>query len=303
MIAALAVAAGSVALVLSMTTVVRRTARVPVAWAVGASVACALIWAANVYVTSAFFVDVLRLDAWETVSIVERDAAGTLTLRDLIAPHNEHRPLTGRLVALACARWTDWNHWWEFGALHLVAALQLLVLAWAVGASRAPHTIRLPMLVACAACVCATTHWETWLRGFSVHILIGVLAPTTALLVLCHRGSGWLSWAAAGAAMVVGQLSFGAAWLGWPLGALVMAVRRQRSWQWQSAAWLAIAAIVTLLYVPGLQVHPGATANIGLTLSLRGMLRIVAGTFVSLGMAVFYRPSVFEGPDSLAQVP
>ena len=99
----------------------------PVALAV--ATACASLWLANALVTSWYFVDVLRLDAWEAVALVEHSMAGTLRMPEMWGPHNEHRPLTGRLIALAAAHFAHWNHWWEFASLQVVAALQVVVVA------------------------------------------------------------------------------------------------------------------------------------------------------------------------------
>ena len=86
-------------------------------------------------------------------------------------------------------------------------------------ARRVSWRVQPSVLVASAALICATSHWENWLRGFSVHILFGALGPTVALLVLCQRSPGWTSLAMAVAAAIIGQLSFGAALLVWPIGA------------------------------------------------------------------------------------
>lgn len=287
--------AGACALCVALVVVLRRSGTVTRRLALAVAVACAVGWFANALVTSWYFVDVLRLDAWESVTLVERSLNGTLRMADLWAPHNEHRPLTGRLVALASARWSHWNHWWEFAALQAVAGLQVLTIAVYAAAQRRRWRVQPLVLVATAACFCATTHWETWLRGFSVHILIGVLAPSLALLLLCQRASGWASLALAILAAVVGQLSFGAGLLVWPIGALVIVVRRQGAWRPHAGAWLAVGLAATALYLPGLQVHPGATANLDLALGPVGLARMAAGVLVTLAMAMHYAPSLFDG--------
>jgi hypothetical protein len=293
--------AGACALCVAVLVLLHRSGAVTRGTALAVAVACAAAWLANALVTSWYFVDVLRLDAWETVALVEHARNGTLRIADLWAPHNEHRPLTGRLVALAAARWSHWNHWWEFAALQAVAAIQVLAIAGYVTAPRRAWRVQPAVLVATAACFCATTHWETWLRGFSIHILLGVLAPSLALLVLCQRASGWVSLALAAIAAVIGQLSFGAGLLVWPIGALVIVLRRQGAWRPHVGAWLILGLVATALYLPGLQVHPGASANLGLTISAAGLLRMAAGVLVTLAMPVYYVPGLFDGGPSAQQ--
>ncbi len=287
--------AGACALSVAVLVLLHRLGTVTRRTALAVAVACAAAWFANALVTSWYFVDVLRLDAWETVALVERALNGTLPIADLWAPHNEHRPLTGRLVALASARWSRWNHWWEFAALQVVAGLQVSAIVAYAAAQRRTWRVQPVVLVATAACFCATTHWETWLRGFSVHILLGALAPSVALLVLCQRASGWASLALAVLAAVIGQLSFGAGLLVWPIGALVIVIRRQGAWRPHVGAWLMLGLAATALYLPGLHVHPGAGANLDLALSPTGLARMAAGVLVSLAMAMYYVPSLFDG--------
>jgi hypothetical protein len=261
--------AGACALGVALLIVLHRSGTVTRRTAMAVAVACAVAWLANALVTSWYFVDVLRLDAWETVGLVERSLNGTLRLADLWAPHNEHRPLTGRLVALASARWSHWNHWWEFAALHAVAGLQVVVLAAYVAAHRRTWRVEPLVFVAAAACFLATIHWETWLRGFSVHILLGVLGPTLALFLLCRCAAGWASLALAILAAIVG---------------------------------LAVGLVASALYLPGLQVHPGATANLDVALGPLGLARMAAGVLVTLGMAMYYAPSLFDGGAPWQQV-
>lgn len=290
----LAILAGGCVLALALTRVLRRSAADSRGAVLGIAVACTVLWMGNAVLTSWYWVDVLRLDAWESVALVERSLNGSLSLADLVGPHNEHRPLTGRLIALACARLSAWNHWWEFASLQLVAALQILLLAVSLGLRQA-RRFQPVVLVAATACFCSAMHWETWLRGFSVHILIGVLAPMAALFMLCQRTPTWRSIAAAAGAGLVGQFSFGAALLVWPLGALAVAVRRQVAWRSQLGAWLVVGGVAMALYVPGLQVHPGAGGSLGDTLSPAGLLWIGEGVLVTLGMAIYYAPALFDG--------
>jgi hypothetical protein len=294
-------ALGAVALATALVAILRRGDGSMRAAAGPAALACAAAWAANVAITSTSFVEVLQLDAWESVSLVEHLRDGAFRFGSLWAAHNEHRPLTGRLVAMACAQVTDWNHWWEFGALHVVAALQVLVFAW-YGARPGPAWRLSPaVLVAVASCFVATMHWETWLRGFSVHILLGVLAPSVAFLTLASHRAGWLTVLVAAAATMVGEMSFGASLLAWPLGAAVIALRGQEQWRGHLLAWVFIGSVATLLYLPGLEIHPGATANVAVAFGPTGLVRILAGALVTIGMAAWYAPALFDGGAAWAQ--
>lgn len=268
------------------------------------AVGTGVVWLMLVASVTPYFVDVPRWDIWETVELIDQALTGQFALSSLWSAHNEHRPLTGRVVVLASALWTHWNHWWELAALLTVPLLQVLLVAtFAGGATYGRRRIHPLALVGAAIFVCTLTQWENWLRGYHVHILMGALAPMAGLLVLsCAKPTWWYTVLAAGL-MVLGQLSFGTGLVAWPIGALAIAIRGGDGWRARLGAWLVAGGLATALYFPGLPPRPGRDASmLGHVLTVRGAIRLAAGTMVPIAMPVLYVPDAFAGPLSSVQV-
>ncbi len=241
------------------------------------------------------FVDVPRWDIWEFVTLVEKYKGGTLTPGDLWAPHNTHRPMTGRALLLANVVLTRWNHWFDLGMVLTAAALQLVVVALFVARTQGRETrVHPASLVVVALFLFSLMQWENWLQGWQVLLLVGALSVIAALLVLCDGRSTWSRLCLAAGLGFLGTASFQSCLLVWPLGALAIVARRDQAWRSRLAVWLIISTVVVLLYAWGLP--SGASAHSDLMLTWQGRKRLVSGVFVSLGTPVFYRPGVFMGP-------
>lgn len=272
--------------------------------ALSVALGAGVIWIALVCSVTPYFVDVPRWDIWETVALIDQAFTGQFAIASLWSAHNEHRPLTGRLVVMSTALWAHWNHWWELAALLAMPLLQvLLVAAFASRSTDAGRRVHPLALVASALFLCSLTQWENWLRGYHVHILMGALAPIAALLVLTHWRSTWWHTALAAALTLLGEWSFGTGLVAWPLGAVAIAVRRGEGWQARLGVWLVAGGLATALYFPGLPPRAGREASmVAQFASLRGMARLLAGVLVPIAMPVAYVPDAFAGPVSALQI-
>lgn len=272
--------------------------------AVSVAAGAGLVWLALVTSVTPYFVDVPRWDIWETVALIEQAFTGEFALASLWSAHNEHRPLTGRLVVMGTALWAHWNHWWELAALLAMPLLQLLLMAsFAARPLPGGRRVHPVALVASAIVLCSLTQWENWLRGYHVHILVGAVAPIAALLVLAQWRATWVNTALAAALALLGEWSFGTGLVAWPLGAVVIAMRRDAGWQVRLGAWLVVSGVAIALYFPGLPPRAGREASmVGQLLSLRGVVRLAAGVLVPIAMPVAYLPDAFAGPVSPTQV-
>ena len=264
--------------------------------------AAAIAWFVCATWSAQHFVDVPRWDIWETVPLIEKALDGTLSPADMWSGHNDHRPMTGRMLVIGTALVAHWNHWYEMAALQAAAAALLLVLtAFVARTQRYAQRVHPATLIAIAVFVCSATQWENWLRGYHFHILMGAIAPVGALLLLADGAQRSWRLAAAAALGVLGELSFGTGLIVWPLGALVIATRRRDGWQARLGAWLAVGGVAIALYFPGLPASPGRSSGIGAVLSAVGMVKLAAGTLVTVAMPVAYVPLAFTTRVTLAQ--
>lgn len=272
------------------------------AWTTPAvAIVCALCWLVMAVTARHYFVDVPRWDVWDVVDLVERHYGGTLTIGDLLRPHNEHRPVTARVVILPNVVWFHWNHWIDFAVLMAVAAGPLAVMARYVAWTASQHQRVSPAaLVPIAVVGCSLTQWENLLRGYHVHIVMAVVATVAGLLWLTTGRTSWMRLVAAAVAGIVAALSFGSGVLLWPLGLVAIVVRRGSAWLRRAGVWCALGASVIVLYRTGMPGRPGySEVSIGSAVEL---LRVAVATLVGLVMPVAYVPEVFATPVSPAQV-
>ena len=298
--AGIRVLAGAVVFGVMLASVLRRGDRVPRQLAAAIALTCGATWILMATWSLAFFVDVPRWDIWDSVRLIERHYAGTLTPADFWGAHNEHRPLTARLVIFASVWLTHWNHWYELGVSLALSAFQVLLIAAFVSRSQSHRLPVHPLsLVVIGLMVFSATQWENWLRGYHVHIVMGAVATMAALLVLCVGRSTVARLAGAMALGVLGELSFGSGLIVWPLGALAIAGRRGDGWPTRLAAWCVVSAVATALYFPGLPHRPGLS-EVSVASPFEAV-RVAVGTLVSIAMPIMYVPEVFAGPTDLRQ--
>ena len=163
------------------------------------------------------------LDQWddEGARTFKPYLEGTLGFRQAIAPHNEHRPLVSRLLALSLLILNgEWDARLQM-AVNAILAAAVAVLVASVGESVVGSRHRAGVLLAVACWSCLPYAWEntTWafqssfyfLVGFSVLAICGLLlhrpfsrrwiiGGVAALLATFSMGSGFLC---AGAVLLV----------------------------------------------------------------------------------------------------
>lgn len=172
-------------------------------------------------------VDVAYMDQWhaEGQRMLIPDARGELTLGDLLKPHNEHRLLWTRALALGL---THANGQWDARVgmvlnAFIHAAAVVLVL-WLIARTAGPASIWFGALAA-VACIGIPFAWENTLASFQSQFYLWLLlaAPATWLmlaatplgarwwtgfalgvLALGTMASGFFAFAAAGAVLAAG---------------------------------------------------------------------------------------------------
>ncbi|MGI8672165.1 MAG: hypothetical protein ACR2LU_06120 [Luteitalea sp.] len=250
---------------------------------------------------AAAFVDAPRWDIWDLVPMLMRQEAQGLSLRDLWAPHNEHRPLVARAVLLANVALTDWNHWYELGVMLVVTAVHFLIVvryARETGRGRGPATVI--ALAGAGTFVATATQWENYLQGWQIALVVGAAAVSGSFLLLTTGAPTWRRLAAAASLALLGTASFGSCLLAWPIGALGLAVRRGPGWLARTAAWLVTGGVVGAAYVHGL-VHPvGLPPPAPVLSSFTALAQVIYGTCMALAMPVWYAPMAFSDTQSVA---
>lgn len=187
-------------------------------------------------------VDLPFLDQWAVAALLQRLLEGTMTLGDLVAPHNEHRPFFPRLLWLGLARVTGYDvnaQLW----LNLAIGVGLFAFfvrrcrrTWAALGVTAPAWL-IPLMSLLVFNLGAREHW---LQGIQTIMVLEIACVVVGFFLLAE-GSGWRHyWSAVGLGVVAnGTMAAGP--LYWPVGLLVLAmVPSSRVRTTRAVLWVAV---------------------------------------------------------------
>jgi hypothetical protein len=240
------------------------------------------------------FVDVPRWDIWDFVELLRTREARGLTLADVWAPHNEHRPSVIRVMLLANVLVSRWNHWNELWAMLAITAVHALLLVRCVARSGRPPALATVVCVAGIGALLATaTQWENWLQGWQMALMIGACAISASLAWLTSGRLTWTRLVLAAACTTVACASFASCLLGWPIGALAIVVRRPARVLAKTAVWLSVGGVVTVAYVHGLARPESLPPPAPVLTSLSALAHVTYGTLLALGLPLWYAPLAF----------
>ncbi|MGE3508017.1 MAG: hypothetical protein AB7N65_03955 [Vicinamibacterales bacterium] len=232
-------------------------------------------------------VDVPYWDEWVIAGLLQQVDQGTLTVRDIFAQHNEHRPAVQRLVQLAQASLGGWKMraMMALTQLLLLAMLAGCVLLWRHGRCSARPWGVAPLAITALLVFTPAQHQNLfWAFQFcflmpSAGLLAGTVAAASPRLSL----GAALAWAAVGATLATFSLLAGI--LIWPLSALAVMLMRGvptrgtlRPW----LLWTATAAAVLGAYFHG---YAAPTNSPSILNTLKQPLILVGGYFACLGSA------------------
>lgn len=247
------------------------------------------------------FVDVPRWDIWDLVPLLVKQEAQGLTVSDLWAPHNEHRPTVSRVVLLANVALSRWNHWNELGLILTLTAVHVLLFVAYLGRVAPGRHLATLVFVAGAGTFTATaTQWENFLQGWQVALVAGSMAISAAFLLLSVGRLTWGRLVAAAVLVLIGTAGFASCLLGWPLGAVAIAVRRGPRWPLKAAAWVALGGLVGVAYVHGLAQPVGLPPPAPVLTSATALAKVVYGTCMALAMPVWYVPMSYTDPQQVS---
>ena len=204
-----------------------------------------------VYVVAQNAVDVPYWDQWDFVPVLEKSYTGQLSFGDLWAQYHEHRLLFPTLLMLGLAHLTGWNIRYELELNVLLAAGSLGVLVWQLRATaRTLHVAKwLWAVPACSLIVFSISHFQNWLWGWQIQMMLNVLAALAGLVVLAERSFRWNKFAVSVLLGIVATYSFANGILFWPIGLGILWVQLRRTERTTAlAAWTAIAVVVLGAY-------------------------------------------------------
>ena len=227
--------------------------------------AFAIVWVAlNIIVWS---LDFPFWDQWEFVAFLADYQQHGLSLATLFAQHNEHRPFFPRLIWLALAITTDYNTkaelWVNFLLAGATLGLFISYTLWVWKRLGQPSIAAFVFIPLVTLLTFNMVQWESWLTGFQAVMYLGMMCVIAGFIVLV-RYPTWTGFAGAVALGVVGVYSMANALLYWPIGLLLLITLPKRSSRTaQATLWLAIGALVMVMFFTGWHSPQVNVASIG----------------------------------------
>jgi hypothetical protein len=196
-----------------------------------------IVWAIGRY-----GVDLPYWDEWALVPHLEKAATGVMPWADLWRVHNEHRLFVPQVLLVLLALISDWNLRAELW-LNLAAALA----AWFVLAriltkrlAEVDKTTAFLSQLVLALLIFSPSQHENWSWGWQIAIFLNVSMVAWALALLSRSSLGSGTTALAAGAGMVATFSFGNGLLIWPIGLLLLIIRKARA---AAILWLVAATL------------------------------------------------------------
>jgi len=203
-----------------------------------------------------FRVDVPFWDEWELVPLLQKSYAGTLAFRDLVAQHNEHRPLFGRLISIGLIRASHWDTSCGVVANFLVALATYSILLLQLCRTRllgARMSVAW-VLPGLSLLSFSLSQWENWLWDWQVLFFLHVLAVVLGVALLAGGEARWWRILLASLLGVVAVYTVASGMLYWVLVLPLLATARCAGKGRKAgaiAAWVLCAALCIGYFLRG----------------------------------------------------
>ncbi|HSX29854.1 MAG TPA: hypothetical protein VLE73_04830 [Candidatus Saccharimonadales bacterium] len=202
------------------------------------------------YLLLKYGVNVPFWDEWEIVTLLQKHDAGTLSLYDFWAQHNEHRLLFPQLIMVYLGFLTHWNLNAELLVSFAFAAASLLLVLHMLyrnfGATRRPVMIALGIFA--AVLFFSPMQWENWLWGWQIEwymVIFGAIATVWAITSWPKSWPERLALPVAIATAFFATYSLGNGPFTWIVGAVLlflMGSSRRKLLVWGGAAAVTLAS-------------------------------------------------------------
>jgi hypothetical protein len=218
-----------------------------------------LIWFVNEYT-----VDVPFWDQWDFMPLLQKSYEGALTLGDMLAQHNEHRPFFPWLIMIPLARFSGWNISYELAVNILLGVCILFVIVYqlrktdsSIDGQRGYWPIPVLSLI-----VFSLQQTENWLWGWQMQVFLNILAVIVGIVLLTNYAKKWIGWWFALLMGIIGTYSFANGLIYWPICLLMLfliSLHSKKGMRLKMIIWAVISAIIIFTYMYRYrkpQVHP-----------------------------------------------
>ena len=260
---------------------------------------------ATAFFIISFAVNVAVFDQWFFVPLFGKMYTGQLSLADLLAQHNEHRPFFSRLVMLALGHFTAYDTRVEMylGFVFLCLATSLLFFRFRT--DFAGHLNREQLSLYFFPATILLFSWrqhESFLYGWNFMIFMCFFCFVAAMYLLEQANHIGIKFIGAAFAGIVASFTFASGLFTWPIGVVCIVWKRYRRPARVTntpnsilAAWIAIGGLIFVFYFHDYK----SIGYSSLIQVLHNPLAIVSYLLVTFGAALIQEPFGAAGIGSL----
>lgn len=169
-------------------------------------------------------VNIPFFDDWAFVDMIDRYLSGNLTLHDIWAQHNEHRPVTIKLVTLLSASLTNWNLVTMMIFSAFVAFLTFCLIAFQI--SRTFRILEIKgyglLIIFSSLMLSGLSQYENWTWAIAGHWFLVNFFAISAFVLLSSPSAGVSGFAMALVCAVLSLLSMAHGFLTLVLGLFIL---------------------------------------------------------------------------------
>ena len=196
-----------------------------------------------------FGVDVVVLDSWDFVPLIEKSYEGTVVFADLFEPHNVHRIFFPRIIMLALARLTQYNKFAEMYFLWALVTMSSIIIYTMYRRSAEKSVWALLGFAPVVWLLFSFRQYESILSGFQIQTYLCALSFICCVyLIEDGRRSALLGSVCCG---IISTFSFFNGLLVWPIGAVLLFFGPTEQRVWRIVMWVAVGTAVWIAYFAG----------------------------------------------------
>lgn len=199
-----------------------------------------------------FHIDVPYHDQWDLLPLIDAWYRNTLTLSDLLAPHNGHQLFFPRLIMLALAITTHWQTAAEISVSLLLGGLNYVLLLRLLTPQHSPDALSLLTRAGLALAAFSLAQADNWLWGWQLQVPLCLSAVLSGMLALHTVRTTWLAGLVATVCGIIASGSFAAGMVFW-IAALPLVHNRRDGLLWP---WIAISMGLIFLYASWMDAPP-----------------------------------------------
>lgn len=201
-----------------------------------------------------YHVDVPILDQWELIPVLDKTYKGSLTIKDIWQPHNEHIIFFPKLIMIKLARSTRWSILYELLTNILLGIGIFVTICYQLIKTDRIGNLRTYLLIPIVSLITFSINQsQNWLWGWQIQMFLNVLAVAVGIMLLAYYAEKWLHFSFALFMGIIAAYSFSNGVVYWAVGLLVLFFVRhanRKSKVIKIIIWICASLLIAYTYWP-----------------------------------------------------